>query len=87
MGFLPNFQYSKGVNKVSNKVELIRPEKITIATGWSISLPGSSAAHNKGMSANAVTIEVISTGDKRSFAPRIIKALSNDSPSKRIKFR
>ena len=49
-----------GVRKVSSRVELINPEKMTTATGCRISVPGRSASNNNGASAKAVTSAVIS---------------------------
>src|SRR5574343_79940 len=83
----PNSQNSAGVTKVSSSVELIRPEKITTATGCRISVPGCSASNSSGASAKAATSAVISTGVRRSSEPRTISGTPKASPSRRIRLR
>ena len=67
IGFSPNSQNSTGVSRVSSSVELIRPPKITTATGCRISLPGASAAEQqRHQGEGRPTSAVISTGVSRS---------------------
>jgi hypothetical protein len=49
-GLRPNSQNIAGVKKVSSKAELIKPLKMTTATGYSTSVPGRSASDNSGAS-------------------------------------
>ncbi|MOA15967.1 hypothetical protein D3C78_1361560 [compost metagenome] len=71
---------------MSSRVALMRPEKITTATGCRTSVPGCSASNSSGASANAVTSAVISTGASRSSEPRTIILWPKSSPSMRIRF-
>jgi hypothetical protein len=80
---LPHSQNISGVSRVSSSVELIRPPKITTATGCSTSLPGASAESSSGSRAKAATSAVISTGVRRSSEPRTIMAGRSARPRRR----
>ena len=65
-------------------VDEISPPKMTMASGFRSSFPGSPPAKMSGIKANAVTSEVIRTGTTRSSVARITISLVN-APSDRTR--
>src|SRR5262249_18898044 len=78
-------QKTSGVINRLRNVPLNKPLKMTTATGNKISRPGSSGPARIGISAREAVRAVMSTGTRRSLAPRYIMCRSMLSPSECIR--
>ena len=78
---------SVGSKNMLSSVEDKSPNRITIAMGVRISLPGASPRNASGTSASPEASAVMRIGDSRSRAPRRTASRKSRTPSKRSKWR